>query len=71
MTRIKDDVRFPLELRNTSIGEMQVAPVSISQVTISNIPLTITGITSGAWASVAQVQAVADAVRAISALVKQ
>lgn len=64
--RIKHDPRFPLELRNTSLGELSVEPVSISQVALGAVPMTISGTYSQT-----QVQAIADAVREISKIALQ
>lgn len=69
--RIRDDVRFPLELRNTSIGDLTVETVSISQVALGLIPITINAMTTGAYASSTQVQLLANAIAEISKLAKQ
>jgi len=61
--RIKQDPRFPLELRNTSLGELVVEPVSISFLALSSVPVTVSGTYSQT-----QVQAIADAIREISKL---
>jgi hypothetical protein len=59
--RIKDDPRFPLELRNTSIGALAVEPVSISIVALQAVPVTASGTYSQT-----EVQAIADAIRELS-----
>ncbi len=62
--RIKHDPRFPLELRNTSLGELSVSPLPISYTVLSGVPITINGTFSQT-----QVQSVADAIRELSKLI--
>lgn len=66
--RIKHDPRFPAEIRDSALGELSVTPLPISYTPISLVPISITAITTGSYASVSDVQLLANAIAEIGKL---
>ena len=70
MSNLSNENRVDDVLRGSSLGNFKVESVSISSTVLSAVPVTITGVTTGSWASVTDVQSIADAVSEIVKLLQ-